>query len=109
MDNINNPFYVKPRSFSEIFDGKGAESISLICISACESGLASDNTSNRGLVQYIVYENSRRIPALIAMNSIITIQCASSIADELYSDISQGIPVDVSIQRLRQSLDLLHN
>jgi hypothetical protein len=61
-ENRNEPVFIPPDSFGQLFDGPGANSVSLVYINACKSALTSRDNP-QGLVQNMVTGNPHNIPA----------------------------------------------
>nr|WP_082650734.1 COR domain-containing protein [Mastigocoleus testarum] len=79
----------------------GNRNLGLIVLNCCRGGTVSTNQAFAGTVLNLV---QRGIPAVIAMQYEILDDTAKLFADEFYSHLAQGNPVDTAIQKTRNAI-----
>ena len=79
----------------------GNRNLRLIVLNCCRGGKVSTNQAFAGTVLNLV---QRGIPAVVAMQYEILDDTAKLFADEFYSYLAQGNPVDTAIQKTRNAI-----
>lgn len=81
-------------------------SLRLVVLNACEGGRASPSDPFAGVAQTLLQQ---RIPAVVAMQFEITDEAAITFAQEFYSQLAEGRPVDACVAEARRSIYLQGN
>jgi hypothetical protein len=76
-------------------------SVRLVLLNACEGARATRDNPFAGVAQNLVQQG---IPAVIAMQTVISDQAATLLAQEFYSALSAGRPVDAAIASARSAM-----
>jgi CHAT domain len=79
----------------------GHRSLRLVVLNACEGARASSSDPFAGVAQGLVRQG---IPAVIAMQFEITDEAAITFAQELYTAVADGYPVDAAIGEARRAI-----
>jgi hypothetical protein len=78
-------------------------SLRLVVLNACEAGRAASSDPFAGVAQNLVRKG---IPAVIAMQREISDQAAAKLAQEFYTVLAEGLPVDAALTEARRCLYL---
>lgn len=92
---------VDDETFSNFFLGN--RSLGLVVLNACRSATTSSRRALAGIAPHLV---RRGIPAVVAMQQAIADTTAELFADEFYSTLALGWPVDAAIQATRNAISL---
>lgn len=76
----------------------GHNALRLLFFNACEGAVAANDNPFTGLAQIVA---ARGLPAVIAMQDVITYQSAALFAEGFYAGLAAGLPVDVALTRGR--------
>ncbi len=77
------------------------QSLRLVVLNACGSAQSADESAHVGVAQRLVVGG---LPAVIAMQFLITDEAARAFAQEFYRSLSAGSVVDVAMQQARQAI-----
>jgi len=77
------------------------DSLRLIVLNACEGARGSSSNPFSGVAQSLIQQG---IPAVIAMQFEITDDAAITFAQELYSAIADGYPIDAALAESRRAI-----
>lgn len=91
--------YVSEKVYREFFLGQ--QGIKLVLLSACESAKTSSTIPFLGMAHNIV---RRGLPAVIAMQYSIPILTNRIFVQEFYRSLTDGYPVDTSVQEARRAI-----
>jgi hypothetical protein len=78
-----------------------ATELGLVVLNACEGALAGSGDPFAGVATALV---ERGVPAVVAMQSEITDAAGIVFAEELYTGLSTGLPVDLAVTEARRAL-----
>lgn len=77
------------------------DTLRLAVLNACEGARQSNRDPFSGVAQSLCQQ---RLPAVVAMQFEISDEAAKTFAEEFYSAISDGLPVDASLSEARKAL-----
>ncbi|MEZ4634642.1 MAG: CHAT domain-containing protein [Caldilineaceae bacterium] len=77
------------------------DSIRLVVLNACDGGRSSDDDPFTGVAQSLLQQG---IPAVVAMQFEISDEAALVFAEEFYTSLAAGHPVDIALARTRKSM-----
>ncbi|MCK5895190.1 MAG: CHAT domain-containing protein [Cocleimonas sp.] len=80
---------------------EGSPSSRLIILNACEGGTTSTENVFSGVAQSVV---KKGVPAVLAMQYVITDQAAIVFSEAFYTALSQGSPIDTSLTQARLAI-----
>ena len=107
-DNTGNIALVDEDGKAKLLDNEsfanfflGDHNLGLIVLNCCQGGTLSANQAFAGTVLNLV---QRGIPAVVAMQYEISDSTAKLFADEFYSYLAQGDPVDAATQKTRNAI-----
>ena len=78
----------------------------LVFLNACEGGRGAPSDPFSGLAQQLVQQG---IPAVLAMQFVVTDSAATTLAQEFYRAIADGYAVDVAVSEARKRLSVNGN
>jgi CHAT domain-containing protein len=94
---------VDEETFANLFLGMGHRSLGLAVLNSCRSASSSSFRAMSGVALHLV---QRALPAVISMQYRIQDTTAVQFADEFYSALALGWPVDAAIQSTRNAISL---
>ncbi|HFC91473.1 MAG TPA: CHAT domain-containing protein [Leucothrix mucor] len=98
-DDKGNGLQVSSQRIATIIEG--SRSTRLIVLNACEGGITSLENIFSGVAQSVV---KKGVPAVLAMQYVITDKSAIVFSETFYNALSQGSPVDTSLSLARLAI-----
>jgi hypothetical protein len=98
-DDRGNGLQVSSRRIAAMIEGN--LSSRLIILNACEGGITSKENVFSGVAQSVV---KKGVPAVLAMQYVITDQSAIVFSEAFYTALSHGNPVDTSLTKARLAI-----
>ncbi len=98
-DNKGNGLQVSSQRIAAIIEGSRATR--LIVLNACEGGITSLENIFSGVAQSVV---KKGVPAVLAMQYVITDKSAIVFSETFYNALSHGSPVDTSLNLARLAI-----
>lgn len=99
VDKNGQAQFLDDERFASFFLGN--RSFGLVVLNCCQGATVSTNQAFAGTVLKLVQKG---IPAVVAMQYSISDSTAKLFADEFYSYLAQGNPVDAAIQKTRNAI-----
>jgi hypothetical protein len=98
-DDEGNGLQVSSQRIAAIIEG--SRSSRLIVLNACEGGVTSTDNIFSGVAQSVV---KKGVPAVLAMQYVITDKSAIVFSETFYNALSRGSPVDTSLSLARLAI-----
>ncbi|HIO92639.1 MAG TPA: CHAT domain-containing protein [Leucothrix mucor] len=98
-DDDGNGLQVSSQRIATIFQSSDASR--LIVLNACEGGITSKENIFSGVAQSVV---KKGVPAVLAMQYVITDRSAIIFSETLYGALSRGSPIDTSLSMARLAI-----
>ncbi|MFB2772531.1 CHASE2 domain-containing protein [Pelatocladus sp. BLCC-F211] len=113
-DETGKPNYVSAREIGTLLqqnsftdDSKELRGVTLVVLSACQSGLALTGTSVfNGVAQSLI---AHRTPAIVAMQYSVSVAGATAFSEQFYRSLGQKNPLAMAVSQSREAMGVEGN